>query len=165
MMFLSMAVSACAAPQGFSLRSIVAGNWSTSSGGRLRVLYFVPVHGIGHFQALLNDRFLDIFIASQTSARVLYGQYNFTISVSDPEGPHPTALAEIADSLFVDICLLSNSAFELALIDARAQTVTGWSFIRPHLTGLTKGSLIQAAVSLVGIVFFAKKTIDYCLAR
>jgi hypothetical protein len=163
-MFPLFAISASAAPPRFSLRLIVAGNWSTSSGAQLRVFYFVPVHGIGHFQALLNDKFLDIFITSQTSARVVYEQYNFTFDVSDPEGPHPTAFAEIADSLFVDVCLLSRSAFELALIDSKAQTIAGYSFIRPHLRTVTKSDLIQAILALAGIVFFAKKTIDYCVS-
>jgi hypothetical protein len=163
---LTLAFSFCqASNRDFSLRSIVSGNWSTSSNGQFRVLYFVPVHGKGHFQALLNDKFLDVFVTSLTSARVTYQQYNFTVNIENPLDDHPSAFSRVTESIFIDICLLSKSALDISIIDTSEGRISSWSVIRPHLKNVGKGDLFNAVVSLIGIAFFARKTLGYCRGR
>jgi hypothetical protein len=146
-----------------SLRSMVAGNWSTSSNGKFRVLYFVPVYGIGHFQALLDDKFLDVFVTSPTSARVVYENYNFTFAIANPNDGHPAAFASVTESIFIDGCLVSRSAIDISIINVNTSTMSSWSVIRPHLKEVRKGDVITAIAFFVAIAFFTTKTLRYCL--
>jgi hypothetical protein len=149
-------------PTKFSLRSIVPGNWSSSSNGEFRVLYFVPLFGLGHYQALLNDKFLDIFIRSPTSAGVTYAGYNFSFEIDNPMDTHPTAFAKVSDALWLDICLVSGSAVEVSIADVTNKRILSWAFTRPGLRRITLFDQVKAVGLLVGVVFFAKKTIGYC---
>jgi hypothetical protein len=163
MLLLVCLFPGCAAsqPTKFSLRSIVPGNWSTSSNGEFRVLYFVPLFGVGHYQALLNDKFLDIFIHSPTRARVTYEGYNFSLEIDNPIDSHPTSFAQISDSLWLDVCFLSRSAIEVSIADVVNKRILSWGFARPRLRPITLLDQVKAVGLLIGVLFFAKMTFGY----
>ena len=141
----------------FNVRSIVAGNWSTSSNGEFHVMYFVPVKGYGHFQALLNDRFLDIWVLSKTNARVCYEGLNFTLQFEQSNTTHPFASAIMNDQLLVDVVLLTKNALRIAIVNRETGDITNWSVIRPKLATVTAKDVAIVVGFMAMSAYLARK--------
>lgn len=154
MFFLFAALVSCRKQNVFSLRSIVPGNWSTSSNGEFHVMYFVPYKG--HFQALLKDRVLDAYILSRSSVRIEYMDYNFTVSLDNVDGIHPHGFTDVTNTISLDICFLSKNAFEVTVIDKERGKIETWGVIRPHLTEVNRLDILKVIGFFVGLIYVIK---------
>lgn len=150
-------------PKEFNARSIVAGNWSTSSNSQFHVLYFIPIKGFGHFQALLNDKFLDIWILSKTTVRVTYEALNFTLSISHTDGPHPFGSTQLSKREFLDVAFVSRSAIGISVVDIEIGSITHWGVIRPRPTMASLSDTVKVAGFLALSFYLFKKVVSAVL--
>lgn len=139
---------------------MVFGNWSTSSRGEFRVLYFVGLKEPGHFQSLLNGKFFDVFVTSNTSFRAQYDDITVSLTISDSTGKHPFAFGRISESLFVDLSFLSNRAISATFIDTSNRSISSWGFARPRPAPATPKDAIVVAAFVGCLLYLGVKAID-----
>jgi hypothetical protein len=152
-------------PQKFSLRSLVSGNWSTTVNGKLRVIYFIPLGGIGHFQGLWNDHLLDIYVLSNEYGRVEFEGLNFTFQVRNMLDRHPSILVPISDSITLDVLVVSKLAVYLSFADRNKRIISGFGFVRPDVIRFTKMDFFKLVAYVTALAYFGKKTLEYLCKR
>lgn len=122
------------------INQFIAGNWSSRSNNEYRVLYFIPITNIQHYQALLNDQFLDIYITSNSSVNVSYDKYNFTLALKDINS-HIFGSTRIAPNLVLEIFFFSQHVVEISIADTSKRSISSWIFQRPLPQPTTKDYL------------------------
>lgn len=160
MLLLFAGVASCRRQKLFSLRSIVPGNWSTSSNDEFHVMYFVPYQG--HFQALLNDMALDMYVLSRSSVRVEYIKYNFTMELENVDDVHPHGYATLTDFLSVDVNFMSRNALTISIINTKEGMIKTWGVIRPHLTEISLVDAVKVVGFFIGLVYVMQWACKMC---
>lgn len=145
----------------FSLSSVVSGNWSTHDLNTFTVLYFIRIPYNLHFQSLLLDKFLDIYITSPVSARIEYQEFNFTIEIKEPNSLHPYGYTQINDKLSLDLFFITRDAAQVSIIDKDSMKIYTYGWIRPEITQITYKEWIRVIGFILSLLFFVKQLMNY----
>lgn len=130
------------------MAQVASGNWSIARRNEFYVAYFVRIaekqQREKHFQALLKDRFFNIFVESERRFRVEFMEYNFTAEVRNSEDEmFAEAFADVSDSLAVDIFFFSKSHISVSLIDKRSGDIEMWTVRRPISKEITRMEIFK----------------------
>ena len=120
----------------FGLASIVSGNWSCMNKNDERVLFFVNL-GFRKYQALLNDKFLDVNITNSSAAQIAWNTYNFSINFQNYSTNHYFGFAKISENLLLSIEFQSRKACEIVLVDSNSRTINSWVYAKFQLPEAT----------------------------
>ena len=120
-----------------AIQQYIAGNWSSRSNDQLHTLYFIPISNIHHYQALLNDKFLDIYVNSLLSIKVVYDKYSFSLDFKQI-GSYIYANQKIEDNFFIDVFAYSKDVVDISF------AIT-WTFQRPIPQLTTKDKFVVSA--------------------
>lgn len=123
------------------IQQYIAGNWSSRSNNQLRTLYFIPISSIQHYQALLNDKFLDIYVKSLLSVQVVYDKYNFSLNFRKVKS-HLSAVAQIEPHFFIDVFTYSRDVIDIVFTNLTKVDMMTWTFQRPIPQLTTKDKLV-----------------------
>ena len=118
-------------PDSFSLQSLVSGNWTSDSNNQLHTLFFIPIKTVHHYQALLNNKFVDIYIKSNATADVIYENFNFSINVKILDSKYRYAFAQIDSDFYIEFFLDSIDYVSVTLIKISKKEIVEWVFKRP----------------------------------
>lgn len=125
----------------FIIQHYIAGNWSSKSNNQLHTLYFIPISNIKHYQALLNDKFLDIYINSLLSIQVIFEKFNFSLNFKKI-GSYFYANSKIEENYFIDVFIYSRDVVDISFINSTKSEILTWTFQRPIPQITTKDKFV-----------------------
>ena len=112
----------------FSLEDTIRGNWTGIFEQRRHTCYFIRLSNFSHLQALLNDKFLDVYITSNTTADIHYDDLIWTMNFSFLNGTHPHSTAKISERYYIDMLFQNNELLDLSIVDVFSHTITNSLF-------------------------------------
>ncbi|OHS98332.1 hypothetical protein TRFO_08902 [Tritrichomonas foetus] len=141
----------------FVVQRYIAGNWTTDSNNQIHTFYFIPIQNVNHYQALLNDKFLDIYIKSFSSVDISYMNYNFTLNFQNTNTRNPYAIAQIEPGYLIDVFIYTKDIIDVSLINETKNEIVVWTFKRPipQLTRKDKFVLLSFFSCIIILVLYA----------
>ena len=143
----------------FSLAGIVSGNWSCMNNNDNRVLFFVNL-GFRKYQALLNDKFLDVNITNSSAANIAWDSYNFSINFQNYSTNHYFGFAKISENLILNIEFQSRKACEVVLVDSYSRTINSWVYAKIQLPEATFLDFIKVFAFGFLIFYLSHKLVE-----
>lgn len=133
----------------FIIQRYISGNWSSRSNNQLHILYFIPISNNQHYQALLNDKFLDIYVNSFTSIQVFFCKFNFSLNFRQIRS-YFYANYQIEENFFIDVFIYSKDVIDVSFTNSTNGDIITWTFQRP-IPQLTRKDKIITTSFFLGV--------------
>lgn len=153
--------------QSYELLNIIRGNWSGNINNEKKILYFVQIKPY-FFQALLNDRFVDIHLYPPKSINFLYEKYNFTFEfINVSRNSYMSQISSFYDSnnnkYIIDLYVYNRISIIIDIININKSQSTSIAFYKNIRRPLTLSDVIKSVSYIFSIMYFGSKLIRHIL--
>lgn len=127
----------------FNIANVIQGNWSRINSDKPLVLFFIRIQNYSHLQALLYDKFFDVYIHSPFKCTVFYQNFSANLQFTKVNQKHYISFSNISSDFNLDIEFQYSRWCVIRFINIKKQSIIPIYFEKDFGYPLTRNIVLK----------------------